>query len=70
MAETPAKAAYIGRRNAIPVIYARGTHYEVGYDVVGTNSYSRHQLANLTQNYYYLTCIMYDFTSHTNRKAK
>lgn len=24
---------YIGRRNCIPIIYCRGTHYEVGFDV-------------------------------------
>jgi hypothetical protein len=24
----------IGRRNSIPILYTRGTHYEVGFDVV------------------------------------
>lgn len=24
------------RRQAIPVIYVRGTHYEIGFDVVGS----------------------------------
>jgi hypothetical protein len=24
----------IGRRNCIPILYTRGTHYEVGFDVV------------------------------------
>ena len=24
----------IGRRNNIPILYTRGTHYEVGFDVV------------------------------------
>ena len=28
------KGENIGRRNSIPVIYTRGTHYEVGYDIV------------------------------------
>lgn len=27
----------IGRRNSIPILYTRGTHYEVGFDVVGQN---------------------------------
>lgn len=24
----------IGRRNAVPIIYVRGTHYEIGFDIV------------------------------------
>lgn len=27
----------IGRRNAIPVIHTRGTHYEIGFDIVSIN---------------------------------
>ena len=27
------------RRQAIPIIYVRGTHYEVGFDVVSTIFY-------------------------------
>lgn len=27
----------IGRRNNIPILYTRGTHYEVGFDVVSEN---------------------------------
>lgn len=27
----------IGRRSSIPILYTRGTHYEVGFDVVGQN---------------------------------
>lgn len=27
----------IGRRNSIPILYTRGTHYEVGFDVVSQN---------------------------------
>ncbi|XP_015509458.1 uncharacterized protein LOC107216708 [Neodiprion lecontei] len=34
----------IGRRNAIPVIHARGTHYEIGFDIGRT-------FASLIQNY-------------------
>lgn len=26
------------RRQAIPVLYCRGTHYEVGYDVVSSST--------------------------------
>ncbi|XP_014218067.1 uncharacterized protein LOC106646539, partial [Copidosoma floridanum] len=29
-------AQAIGRRNAIPIVYTRGTHYEVGFDIVST----------------------------------
>ncbi|XP_076040741.1 C45 family peptidase tan [Oratosquilla oratoria] len=29
----PATTEDIGRRNAIPILYTRGTHYEVGFDV-------------------------------------
>lgn len=28
---------YYERRQSIPIIYCRGTHYDVGYDVVSTN---------------------------------
>lgn len=24
----------IGRRNAVPIIYTRGTHFEIGFDIV------------------------------------
>ena len=27
----------IGRRNAISIIHARGTHYEIGFDIVSSN---------------------------------
>jgi hypothetical protein len=27
----------IGRRNSVPILYTRGTHYEVGFDVVSQN---------------------------------
>lgn len=29
-----AKIQEIGRRNAVPIIYVRGTHYEIGFDIV------------------------------------
>ncbi|XP_043248555.1 uncharacterized protein LOC122395212 [Colletes gigas] len=32
------EAKYIGRRNAIPVIYTRGTHYDIGFDIGRTFS--------------------------------
>lgn len=31
---TTSKTQDIGRRHAIPVIYTRGTHYDVGFDIV------------------------------------
>jgi hypothetical protein len=33
----PAVEDKIGRRNSIPILYTRGTHYEVGFDVVSEN---------------------------------
>ncbi|KAJ8668718.1 hypothetical protein QAD02_010381 [Eretmocerus hayati] len=31
--ESPAVAPDLGRRNAVPIIYTRGTHYEIGFDI-------------------------------------
>ncbi|XP_015438251.1 PREDICTED: uncharacterized protein LOC107193354 [Dufourea novaeangliae] len=42
--ENTCKANDIGRRQAIPVIYARGTHYDIGFDIGRTFS-------TLIQNY-------------------
>lgn len=38
------KEESIGRRNSIPIIYTRGTHYEVGYDI-------GHTFSGLIQNF-------------------
>lgn len=39
MSSTTTKKVYnmYERRQSIPIIYVRGTHYDVGYDVVGEN---------------------------------
>jgi len=29
----------IGRRNVVPVIHVRGTHYEIGFDIVRIRQY-------------------------------
>lgn len=29
----------IGRRNAVPIIYTRGTHYQIGFDIVRESLY-------------------------------
>lgn len=34
------KTKDIGRRQAIPIIYTRGTHYDVGFDIVRIHSFS------------------------------
>lgn len=30
-----------GRRQCVPVIYTKGTHYEVGYDIVSTSIFGK-----------------------------
>lgn len=39
------KSDDIGRRNAVPIIYTRGTHYEIGFDIVRTQLLRQWEIA-------------------------
>lgn len=49
------------RRQCIPIIYCRGTHYEVGYDVVKILILQNYTDSLELERYYYKTINVYNF---------